>query len=393
MNIDANISHAFYYTSALKKKKEDFAEKVKKIFKSAVRYDISMQTEDPYMKDMQTAEKFLHGGGQTYRVCRFFINDYKVNLEKAGFTGWTVLLSYFDEADIISLSFHYGLSDVTTDKIIGIRQSGANREYDFESGKESCASIAKKVSELLDLSKHVEISFLCEITKFGEYTDIKEIEEKEAHRIYGFLSGDEGYDFVPEGLVKERLQSAWGSRDFIKLYASRQAFLFLNLLNSSRCDDYLKRQTQFGTEIYGGCDPYFYMGTCPLTVNHGIMFSVEFVMVLKALINEVLIFQTEYQKKKISSYYRKIGETRSLRRKIIKVLEKIEITEISEIGELSAMLLVSQHIAPIVDQVKYLLELLEGDLTLVYSERNNLLITILTVLGLLLAFWQIYLGL
>lgn len=393
MNIDANISHAFYYTSALQKNKENFAEKVKRTFTNAVRYNVSMETDDPYIKDMQIAEKFLHGGGQTYRVCRFFLDDYKIKLEEAGFSGWCIMLSYFDEADIVSLSFHYGLSGVTTDEVVGIRQSGAYKEYEFCHGKDSCASIAGKISELLGLSKHVEISFLCEITKFGEYTDIDEIEKKEAHRLYGFLSGDEGYDFVPESLIKERLQSTWGSRDFIRIYASRQAFLFLNLLSSPKYDDYLKRQNEFGMKIYGSCDPYFYMGTCPLTVNHGILFSVEFVMMLKALINEVLIFQTEYKRKRIGSYYRRIGETRTLRRKIIRVLEKIEITAISEIGELSAVLLMSQHIDPIVDQVKYLLELLEGDLTLVYSERNNLLVTILTILGLLLALWQIGLGL
>ncbi len=75
------------------------------------------------------------------------------------------------------------------------------------------------------------------------------------------------------------------------------------------------------------------------------------------------------------------------------VLEKVEKTEISEIGQLSAMLLESQHIALIVDQVKYLLELLEGDLSLIYSEHNNLLVTVLTVLGLLLAVWQVILAL
>jgi hypothetical protein len=75
------------------------------------------------------------------------------------------------------------------------------------------------------------------------------------------------------------------------------------------------------------------------------------------------------------------------------VLEKVEQTQIAEIGELSSILLASQHIIPIVEQVKYLLELLEGDLTLIYSERNNILMTVLTVLGLLLASWQIFLAL
>ncbi|MBE7035167.1 MAG: hypothetical protein E7402_03465 [Ruminococcaceae bacterium] len=391
-SINANISHAFYYTSASYENSEDFAGKVRNLFPYSVQYDLSMETDDAYIKDMQTAERFLHGGGQTYRVCRFFINDLCPDLEAAGFSGWCVLLSYFEESDIISISFHYSLSDTTADKVIAIRQSGVNKKYKFADETYSCSELAEKMRVALGLSEHVEISYLCEITKLGDYTDIDVLEKEEPGLLYGILSGDEGYEFVPEHLVQERLESSWGSRDFIRIYASRQAFLFLNLLNTPRHEAYLKRQTQFGTQIYGGCDPYFYMGECPLTVNHGILFSVEFVMMLKALINEVLTFQTEHSKKKFSSYYRRISATRELRRKIIKVLEKVERTEISEIGELSAMLLVSQHIAPIVDQVKYLLELLEGDLTLVYSERNNLLVTILTVLGLLLAFWQILLA-
>lgn len=391
-SINANISHAFYYTFASHGKIEDFAGMVRNLFPGSVHYDLSMETDDAYIKDMQTAERFLHGGGQTYQVCRFFMKDICPDLKAAGFSGWCVMLSYFEGSDIISISFHYSLSDATTDKIIAIRQSGVNKKYQFADKTYSCFELAEKIRVALGLSQHVEISYLCEITKFGDYTDIDDIEKDETGLLYGILTGDEGYDFVPEHLAQERLKSSWGSRDFIRIYASRQAFLFLNLLNTPKHVAYLERQTQFGTQIYGGCDPYFYMGECPLTVNHGILFSVEFVMMLKALINEVLTFQTEHSKKKFSSYYRRISATRELRRKIIKVLEKVERTEISEIGELSAMLMISQHIAPIVDQVKYLLELLEGDLTLIYSEQNNMLVTILTVLGLILAFWQILLA-
>ena len=91
-------------------------------------------------------------------------------------------------------------------------------------------------------------------------------------------------------------------------------------------------------------------------------------------------------------YYTAAHQTRELRHKIIKVLEKVEQTQIAEIGELSTVMLDNQHIVPIVEQVKYLLELLEGDLTLIYSERNNALVTVLTVLGLLLAVWQVVLA-
>lgn len=391
-DMNVNVSHAFYYTSAKFNSGDAFVNNVKKVIGAVTVYDEKKKYDDPCIRDLQTVQSFLKGGGQTYRTHRVFLDEVSPELEAAGMSAFYTMISYFEESNVISLSFHYGLKGITSDELIGIRQSGVNKEYDFGKEKYSCASLAERISKALGLSSHVETSIICEITKFGDLKTISEIEEKNLNLIYGLMTSDEGYDFVPEEMVRERLSNSWGSRDFMRIYASRKAFLFINLLDTQRHGEYLERQKQFGTDIYGGINPYFEMGECPLTVNHGILFSVEFAMILRALINEVLSFQTEYKNNKRSSYYKKIRETRQLRRKIIKVLEKVEQTQIAEIGELSTILLSSQHIQPVIEEVKYLLELLEGDLTLIYSERNNVLVTILTVLGLLLAVWQVLLA-
>lgn len=393
-SINANITHAYYYDAKVFSSGEDFAAKVKKSFPDAFLYDVDAEMTHPYLKDMQTVENFLRGGGQTYKVYRFFLPQFTPDLEAAGLSGWCIMLAYFPESNITALSFHYGIKETTTDNLIAIRQSGDGRKYNFSGTEMSCLELAEKVCRNIGIKEnYCEHSYLCEITKLGEYKTIDEIEEKESKRLYGIITGDEGYAFVPAELAKDRLASKWSSREFMNIYAFGQGFLFLNLIGSPIHNDYLNRQTEYGTKIYGSCNPYFFMGDCPLTVNHGILFSVEFVMMLKALINSVLVYQSEYSKKRFTSYYQRIRTTREFRRKIIMVLEKVEKTEISEIGQLSAMLLESQHIAPIVDQVKYLLELLEGDLSLIYSEHNNMLVTVLTVLGLLLAAWQILLAL
>lgn len=392
-DMNVNISHAFYYVAAKFSSGNAFVNAVKKAFGAVTVYDENKSFDNPYITDMQTVQSFLHGGGQTYRTYRVFLDDVCPDLTRAGMSGFCTMISYFEESNIIALSFHYGLKGISSDKVIGIRQSGVNKEYDFRGEMHSCTSLAEKIRKALGLLPHVETSYLCEVTKFGDEKTLDDIEEKHVKLLYGLMTGDEGYHFVPEDLVRERLANFWGSRDFMRIYAGRQSFLFINLLKTPRQQAYLDRQTQFGTDTYGSLNPYFYMEDCPLTVNHGILFSVEFAMLLRALINEVLAFQTEYKNKKFISYYKRIRETRELRRKIIKVLEKVEQTKIAEIGELSAVLLASQHIVPIVEQVKYLLELLEGDLTMIYSERNNALMTVLTVLGLLLAVWQVILAL
>ena len=391
-DMNVNITHAFYYTAANFGTGEDFVARIKKTFDAVTVYDEMASFDNPYITDMQTAQTFLRGGGQTYRTHRVFLDSIRPDTESAGMSGFCTMISYFEESNIVALTFHYGIKGISSDRVIGIRQSGVHKEYAFRDGTYSCFTMAEKICSLLGMAPHVETSYLCEVTKFGDIKTLEEIERDHAKLLYGLMTGDEGYDFVPEEMVRDRLTNCWGSRDFMRIYASRQAFLFINLLRTPHQQEYLDRQTQYGTDIYGAANPYFFMDECPLTVNHGILFSVEFAMILRALINEVLAFQSEYKKKKFVSYYRRIKETRELRRKIIKVLEKVEQTQIAEIGELSTILLASQHIVPTVEEVKYLLELLEADLTLIYSERNNLLVTVLTVLGLLLAGWQILLA-
>lgn len=391
-DMNVNITHAFYYSSGNYASPTAFVAQIKKHFKNVTIYDDNTVSDKPYIKDMQIARDFLRGGGQTYQVYRVFLDDICPDLKSAQMGAFYTMIAFFEESSIISISFHYEMKNISSDRAIALRQSGVNFEYDFGGKKNSCTSLAGMISDNLKLSYPLETSYLCEITKFGDYRDIEAIEEEHSKLLYGLLTGDEGYEFVPQDLVKERLSTHWGSRNFIRIYASRQSFLFLNLLDTPYQIDYLKRQNQYGTDVYGGINPYFELRECPLTVNHGILFSVEFVMILRALINDILSFQTEYKSYKKLSYYKRIREIRDYRRRIIQVLEKVEQTQIAEIGELSAVLLTSQHITPIVEQVKYLLELLEGDLSLIYSERNNTLVTVLTVLGLLLAAWQIVLA-
>jgi len=391
--MNANITHSFYYSSAALGTAEEFVRLVKIRVPGAVLYDPEADQPQPYLRDLRTAEKFLHGGGQPYAAVRFFPEDLRPDLARAGFAGWCAMISYFPEVGVLCLSFHYALRGVAPDQLIVLRQCGENRPLPFPGGDRSCTEQAKALREALGVATQPgERCYLCEITDFGGLGDPDEIERDHAALLYGLLSGDEGCGFVPESLVRERLKCAWGSRDFIRVYAFGAALLFLNLTGSAERQRYLAREQSFGAAAYGGCNDYFRMEDCPLTVNHGILFSVEYVMMLKALIDDVITYQGSYSRQHGKSFYQRIRATRDFRRTIILVLERAGQTEISEIGELSSVLLESQHIAPVVDQVKYLLELLEGDLNLMYSERNNVLITILTVMGLLLAAAQVLLA-
>ena len=70
----------------------------------------------------------------------------------------------------------------------------------------------------------------------------------------------------------------------------------------------------------------------------------------------------------------------------------MENLSISEIGELERVLLISQQIDPLIEKIKYLLELLESELDLLYQTSTNRMASFLTVLGLVLAGWQVLLA-
>ena len=70
----------------------------------------------------------------------------------------------------------------------------------------------------------------------------------------------------------------------------------------------------------------------------------------------------------------------------------MENLEISEIGELERVLLISQQIDPLIEKIKYLLELLESELDLLYQTSTNRLVNFLTAAGLVLAAWQVILA-
>ena len=72
---------------------------------------------------------------------------------------------------------------------------------------------------------------------------------------------------------------------------------------------------------------------------------------------------------------------KAYRGELITTLNKVENLSISEIGELERVMLISQQIDPIIEKIKYLLELLESELDLLYSTNTNNLVNFLTAAG------------
>ncbi|MBQ7093737.1 MAG: hypothetical protein IJN84_04420, partial [Clostridia bacterium] len=101
--------------------------------------------------------------------------------------------------------------------------------------------------------------------------------------------------------------------------------------------------------------------------------------------NRILSRQSDYHSaNKGITLSDNIKRTMRFRSELITTLKKIENLSISEIGELEQVLIKGQQIESLIEKIKYLLELLESELELLYQNSTNRLVNILTIAGLLL---------
>ena len=117
-------------------------------------------------------------------------------------------------------------------------------------------------------------------------------------------------------------------------------------------------------------------------------------MVIKTICNRILRRQaTHYSGSHGGKPSEEIRKIKIYRGELITTLNKVENLQISEIGEMERVLLIGQQIDPLIEKIKYLLELLESELDLLYNTSNNRLGNLLAIGALIFAGIQILLAL
>ena len=203
--------------------------------------------------------------------------------------------------------------------------------------------------------------------------------------LYGILTGDEGWKYVNNDLAVKRISNSWGSRKFVKFIAFGVNFLLLNLNNSITEKEYEKQQKGFSSKYYGDMNEYFKLKSKFAGVNHGILFAVETVMAIKTVTKYILDRQSSSKKYEDERFSVAMKRTKAYRRDLMITLNKVEQIDISELGELEDLVLRTQNINPVIEKIKYLLELLDADLSLMYSQQTNKLVNFLTVFGIMIS--------
>ncbi|MGN1413100.1 MAG: class I SAM-dependent methyltransferase [Anaerovoracaceae bacterium] len=412
--MDGNINYHFSFsifdeeTGLRTDDERELRSSIRKAFPDAIFDDDPEAMNEPLFQQLKIGQEFLHGGGLPFHCFRALLKNYQLSfgLETKSYAGVrkktfdirssSVFMTVFPESDTVQVCVCLSVKDASPDDFVYFRHVQGNgaklRNQDGrlisvrEIFQEVSSSLNRKVTDVAE-------TYLLEIRQFDQYTQLEDILEKEKTLIYGLMTGDEGWRHVPEHLAEERLTNQWGSRDFVRLISFGANSVVINLADSSRAEHYRAGRMIFDHTYYGEMNPYFSMDSEIAGVNHGILFSAELVMVIKTICNRILRRQANYysggQGNKLRAEIRKI---KAYRGELITTLNRVENLSISEIGELERVLLISQQIEPIIEKIKYLLELLESELDLLYQTSTNRLINFLTVAGLILAAWQVILA-
>ncbi len=235
-------------------------------------------------------------------------------------------------------------------------------------------------------------AYLLEINTFGDRSDSSNITDWEAKCFYGMLTGDEGWSHVPAELARTRMDSSWTSRDFVKVIVFANNYVLLNLNRNKTHAHYMEVEHGFADHYWGALNPYFTLDAETAGVNHGVFFSVETGMIIKTTTDRLLNSRPDLTKKTGVFIRDEIIRNKKYRADMIRTLNKVEMVNISELGELDTLIVQSLGATQRVESIRYLLELLESDLDLMYQTSTNRFVNLLTVLGLLFALLQVVLA-
>lgn len=395
-NISANISYQFSFSYYKEDRIEHveiqpdlLKERVRKADASCIFEDDEAAKDHPFFRDLKTAQGFLHGGGLPFDNFRFLFDKYKLKMEEAEIGDSLAFMTIFPEVSIAQVQVCLNVKNCSEDFLVYMRHvQGNGRKLHCSDGRDlSIKEIFNELSALLGCElTDLEETYVIEITKFDDYECAQDVFAEHGQALYGMMTGDEGYRHVPEDMAQQRLSdNCWGSRQFTKLASFGSNIIFVNLNQAAMAIGYRENRRSFDGQFYGDINPYFLIESPYAGVNHGVLFSSELVMVIKTISSRILSRQSVMYHKAGGLLHQEIRKTKHFRGELITTLKRVENLSISEVGELEQVLLRGQQIEPLIDKIKYLLELLESELDLLYQSSTNRLVNVLTVVGLLLS--------
>ena len=348
------------------------------------------------LEDFATAQGFLYGGGLHFPAVRYVSPDLGLRLEGLPIRRSHAILTVYPKLSVCQVSVCLCLEDTPVRAFVWLHQiqTSDGTLFQGEKGEISIPGICRETLEKYGIRSAAPASnaIITELNRLGDCQGAEELGDDEARCLYGVLSGDEGWKHVPAAMARQRMDSSWSSRDFVKVVAFAGNFLVLNLNRQEVYRDYIAKQHVFADRYWGGLNPYFTMDADTAGVNHGVYFSVETGMVVQTLTDRFLNSRPDVLHKSGLSLRREIKANKRYRAEMIRTMNMVERVTITELGELDGLVMRALDTLGRIESIRNLLELLESDLDLMYQTNTNRMVNILTVLGLVLALAQVILA-
>ena len=282
VTFDGKISYILYFTLFPESEAEQRMAKLRQNLKQAYPHAGMEDDDSPVFQDFKTVQQFLHGGGLPFECWRALLCNEPVHMDKAAVHQMQVMFTAFPEINIGKLTFNLQFRDVPTSQMVYLHHcnsNGAKIRFDAWGVSLSVHEMYQQFLKKMNFyGEHGQLAHLIELNRFGQMEDVSYIMKNEKPRMYGIISGDEGWNHIPAELAEARIQPDWSSRDFVEFITFGSNFLLLNLVDSPAAKRYRENQTSFGGTYYGGMNPYFVLNPAVAGVNHGIIYAVELVM-------------------------------------------------------------------------------------------------------------------
>ena len=361
----------------------------------------------PCMRDFETAEKFLIPEKITHQYYRLELDGFKVSFLrtlKRGAINVTltarVFLTVYPNIGIGALLTNIRLSECDVDDIIFLQQSMYDKTKLSSTLSASLGKTRKRGTYLIEVvqdyvhlilsafgipRQDVKIStFRCiEIRGLSgtRVDDPEELFEKFSRQIYGLLTVDEGWRYVPAEVAKARMRSRWRTRSFLSVVAFADCVILVNL-REKEPSKYTESQEQV-REKYG-CKVDGYFVFCPeiAGLNHGPLLMLENASIQFSIMEQI-------SEKSIDIRVRSIKELLNTREKLTDALVKLSLIKIPEMGVLEQNVQEAMHVKEKTRELKETLEELERALLIRYNQRINLVLMMLTVVSLCAGILQI----
>ena len=211
-----------------------------------------------------------------------------------------------------------------------------------------------------------------------------------APELYGILTGDEGWPFVPQERAERAATEGWTSRSFLWITAQRSSVLVIND-KSSACD-YRDRAQRFFGRWLGVDTPYFREDFSVAGLDHGALYAVEKIIAMgvqaDAVSDEVqkrIRNPTRHRIRAAHRWVRRrvlhrpvdelplleirlpihdllVGRLRSTRLRLLACIESVQQTHVAELGRLYDRLCEQTGLIGQTDQLKDYVEMIDNEL-------------------------------